>query len=106
MNDSRYIGLGVAAAMLAVLVLLPALAVVGFYTFANVYALIAGSDFSSDTMNVAVFLVGLVVTVATIVVGMAVAAGLVGRSLSPKRRREEEAFAFGADLDAAEVPEP
>ena len=58
MNGSKFIGLGVAAVVLAVLVLLPALAVVDRSTsFANVYALIIGSDFSSDTMSVAVFLI-------------------------------------------------
>jgi len=105
-NGSRFIGLGVAVAVLAVLVLMPALAVVIFYTFANVYALITGSDFSSDTMDVAVFLTGLVVTVATIVVAMAVAAGLIGKSLSPKRGGEDGALDFEADLDTPEVPEP
>jgi len=106
MTGSRFIGLGVAVAVLAVLVLLPALAVVGFYTFANVYALITGFDFSSDTMNVAVFLTGLVLTVAAIIVAMAVAAGLIGRSLSPKRRHEDDAFDLGTDLGAPEVLEP
>jgi hypothetical protein len=105
-NGSRFVGLGVAAALVAVLVLMPALAVVIFYTFANVYALVTGSDFGSDTMNVAVFLTGLAVTVAAIVLAMAVVAGLIGRSLSPRRRRGDEGFDLDADLGAAEVPEP
>lgn len=107
MNESRFIGLGVAAAILVLLVLLPALAIVGFYTFANVYALITGSDFTSDTMNPAVFLTGLVVTVAGIVVVVAVVAGLIGRSLSPKREGErDDGPIFGSPLERAEVPEP
>jgi hypothetical protein len=57
-------------------------------------------------MDVAVFLTGLVVTVATIVVAMAVAAGLIGKSLSPKRGGEGGALDFEADLDTPEVPEP
>jgi len=105
-NSSRFLGLGVAAVLLVVLVLLPALAIVGFYTFANVYALITGSDFSSATLNPAVFLIGLVVTVAAIVVVMAAAVGLIGRSMSPKRQHDEDASLFGADLEDAEVPEP
>lgn len=102
MNGSRGVGLGVAAVVVAVILLMPALVIVLFYTFANVYALITGSDFSSDTMNVAVFLTGLVLTVATLVVVMAVAVGLAGRSLSPKRRARDDAF----DVDLADVPEP
>jgi len=101
-NGSRGVGLGVAAVVVAVILLMPALVIVLFYTFANVYALITGSDFSSDTMNVAVFLTGLVLTVATLVVVMAVAVGLVGRSLAPKRRARDDTF----DADLADVPEP
>ncbi len=89
-GDSRFIGLGIAVAIVVLLVLLPALAVVGFYTFANVYALITGSDFSSDTMNVPVFLTGLVVTVAAMVMLTAAVVSLIGRSLSPKRRKDED----------------
>lgn len=102
MNGSRGIGLGVAAAVIALLVLMPALIVVLFYTFANVHAVVTGPDFSSDTMNVPAFLAGLAVTVAAVVVLLAVVVGFIGRSLSPKRRREDEPF----DMDVAEVPEP
>jgi hypothetical protein len=101
-NDSRFIGLGVAAAVVAILVLIPALVVVLFYAFANLHAIVTGWDFSSDTMSVPAFMAGLVLTVATVVVLMAVVVGLIGRSLSPKRRREDEPF----DIDLAEVPEP
>lgn len=101
-NGSRGVGLGVAAAVIAVLVLMPALIVVLFYTFANVHAIVTGPDFSSDTMNVGAFFAGLALTVATAVVLMAVVVGLIGRSLSPKRRREEEPL----DVDLAGVPEP
>ncbi|HEX5951207.1 MAG TPA: hypothetical protein VFZ96_09400 [Actinomycetota bacterium] len=102
MNSSRSIGLGIAAAVVAILVLMPAVVVALFYTFANVHAIVTGWDFSSDTMNVPAFVTGLVLTVATVVVLMGVVVGLIGRSLSPKRRREDEPF----DMDVAEVPEP
>jgi hypothetical protein len=83
-DGSRGIGLGVAAAVIAVVLLMPALIVV----------------LSSDTMNVGAFFAGLALTVTTVVVLMAVVVGLVGRSLSPKRPREDEPF------DLAEVDEP
>jgi hypothetical protein len=79
----------VAAALVAGVVLLPALVVVAFYTFANVQALLTGPDLSSETLNVPVFLTGLAVTVAVLLVLIAVGVGLIGRSLSPKRRAEE-----------------
>lgn len=93
MSGSRFVGLGVAAALVAGLVFLPALVVAGFYAFANVYALITGSDFSAEAMNLAVFLTGLALTVAAVLVLVAVAAGVIGRSLSPERR-EAEPFAL------------
>lgn len=86
MGGDKPIGLVVGLAVTAVLILLPALVVVIYYLFANVYALITGADFASGTMNVGVFLVGLVMTVALLVVVMSVGAVLIGRSLSPKRR--------------------
>jgi hypothetical protein len=76
------IGLGVAAAF----ILLPALIVPLFYLFANVYALIVGTDFSSDTMNVAVFLTGLVATVTLPLVLLSAAVALIGRGLSARNR--------------------
>lgn len=86
MGGGRPTGLVIGLAVTAVLVLLPALVVPVYYLFANVYALITGADFASDTMNVAVFLIGLVLTVALVLVLMAGAVALIGRSLSPKNR--------------------
>ena len=84
MGGGKPIGLAIGMVTVAVLVLLPALIVPTYYLFANVYALITGSDFSSDTMNVAVFLTGLVMTVALFLLLMAGAVALIGRALSPK----------------------
>ena len=88
MGGDRPIGLVVAGIVLGVFALLPALIVPAFYLFANVTAVVTGTDLSSDTLNVAVLLTGLVVIVALLVAGMAVAVNLIGRSLSPKRRDE------------------
>jgi hypothetical protein len=76
------IGLAVAGAFIA----LPALIVPLFYLFANVYALIVGTDFSSETMNVAVFLTGLVMAVTLPVLLLSGAVAWIGRGLSPKNR--------------------
>jgi len=87
MGGDRPIGLVIAAVVVGVLVVLPMAIVTGFYLFASVYAIIAGSDFGSDTINVSAFLTGLGLTVAVGVLMMAGAVSLIGRSLSPKRHR-------------------
>ena len=89
MGGDKPAGLIVAAVAVATFVALPALIVPAFYLFANAYAIVTGTDFSSDTMNVPVFLTLLVLAVAMFVVAMAIGVGLVGRSLSPKRRRDD-----------------
>jgi hypothetical protein len=88
MGGDKPIGLVIAGIAVAALVLLPALLVPVFYVFANILAIVTGSDLSSDTLGVAMLLTGLAVLVATILVAMAVVMNLIGRSLSPKRRRE------------------
>jgi TRAP-type mannitol/chloroaromatic compound transport system permease small subunit len=85
-GGDRLIGLVVGAVVTATFVLLPALAVPVYYLFANVYALITGADFASDTANVAVLLTGLVLTIALVLLAMAGAVGFIGRALSPKNR--------------------
>lgn len=86
MEGGRPIGLGIGAVVVTVLVLLSALIVPTFYLFANVLALVTGSDFGSNTVDVAVLLIGLVLTVALFLLLLAGAVALVGRSLAPKRR--------------------
>ncbi len=84
---SRFVGLGIGLVTFAVLVMLPFLIPVTFYVVANVYALIKGTTFSSDTANAGVVLTLLVFSVAVFLVGLAVAIAYLGRALSPKRRR-------------------
>lgn len=86
MGGDKPIGLVVGGVVTGTLVLLPALAVPIYYLFANVYALITGADFASDTANVAVLLIGLVLTIALVLLAMAGAVAFLGRALSPKNR--------------------
>jgi hypothetical protein len=85
-GGGKPIGLVIGLAVAAALILLPALIVPLFYLFANVYALIVGTDFSSETVNVAVFLTGLVMTVTLLLLLLSGAVALIGRGLSPKNR--------------------
>ena len=86
MGGGKPIGLVIGLAVAAALILLPALIVPLFYLFANVYALIVGTDFSSETTNPAVFLTGLVMTVTLLLLLLSGAVALIGRGLSPKNR--------------------
>lgn len=87
MGGDKPLGLVIASIAMGILVALPMAIVTGFYLFASVYGLIAGSDFGSETINVGAFLTGLVLTVAVALLVMAGAISLVGRALSPKRDR-------------------
>ncbi len=87
MGGDKPIGLAIGIVTLAAFVLLPALVVPIFYLFANVYGLITGTDFSSDTMNVAVFLTGLVLIVTLLVAAAAAGVSLIGRAITPRKRK-------------------
>jgi len=84
---SRLVGVGFGLIVVAVLVMLPFLVPVTFYVVANIYALIKGTTFSSQTANIAVVLTLLVFSVALWPIGLAVLIAFLGRFLSPKRRR-------------------
>jgi hypothetical protein len=86
-GGDKPLGLVIAAIVVGVLVGMPMAIVTGFYLFASVYAIIAGSDFGSDTIDVGAFLTGLVLTVALALIVMAAVVSLIGRALSPKRDR-------------------
>jgi hypothetical protein len=81
------IGLVIAAIVVTAVLALPIMVVVGFYSFASIYGIITGSDFGSETISVRAFLSGLVLIVAACLVAMAFVVSLIGRVLSPKRRR-------------------
>jgi hypothetical protein len=84
---SRLLAVGIGFVCVAVLVMLPFLVTITFYVVANVYALTKGTTFSAATTNDGVLLTLLVLSVAVFPVGLAVLVGLLGRALSPKRRR-------------------
>jgi uncharacterized membrane protein YjgN (DUF898 family) len=84
---SKLVGLGIGLVATAVLVMLPFLVVIAFYIVANVYAATKGTTFSSGSTNEGVLLALLVLSVAVFPVVLSVLVGLLGRALSPKRRR-------------------
>ena len=84
---SRLLGVGIGIACVAVLVMLPFLIPMTFYVVANVYALTKGTSFSSQTANDAVLAALLVFSVGLFPVLLAVLVALLGRALSPRRRK-------------------
>ena len=84
---SRLLAVGIGLVCVAVFVMLPFLIPMTFYVIANVYALIKGTAFSSRTVNDGVFEALLVFSVALFPVLLAVLVAVMGRALSPKRRR-------------------
>jgi hypothetical protein len=84
---SRLVGVGFGLIVFAVLVMLPFLVPVTFYVVANIYALVKGTTFSSQTADTGVVLTLLVLSVAVVPIGLAVLIAFLGRVLSPKRRR-------------------
>jgi len=90
-GGDKPIGLAIGGGVLMMLVLLPALIPPVFYLFANVYALVTGSDFGSDAIDLGVLFTGLVLTVALFLLLAFGAVAFVGRALSPKREEREPA---------------
>ncbi len=84
---SRFLALGIGSITLGVFVMLPFMVPVTFYVVVNVYAIIKGTTFSSETANVGVVLTLLVFSVAVFPVLLAGLLAFLGRALSPKRRR-------------------
>lgn len=84
---SRLVGVGFGLLVFVVFVMLPFLVPVTFYVVANIYAVIKGTTFSSQTANTGVVLTLLVLSVAVLPIGLAVLIAFLGRVLSPKRRR-------------------
>jgi len=97
--------IGVAALVVAVTTLLPFMIAFGFYVFAQVQAIVNGSDLSSETLNIPVFLTILVGTVALFILLMCGAIAVVGRSFTPKRRDRRDRDREDASALAEETVE-
>jgi nitrate reductase NapE component len=85
-TGSKVVALAIGLTTFIVLVMLPFLIPVVFYLVANVYALVKGTSFSSQTANEAILPTLLVLSVALFPVLLAALIGVIGRALSPKRR--------------------
>ncbi len=88
MGGDKPIGLGIGLVVLAVLVALPFAIVVLFYVLANIQAIVVGTGFDSDTVNVGMFATLLAITVTFWLLIMAAGVSLLGRALSPKKPKD------------------
>ncbi|MET0801806.1 MAG: hypothetical protein ABWZ53_11640 [Actinomycetota bacterium] len=85
-KGSKGIAIAVAAVNLGGLLALPAMLVVGIYTFVTVYAIVKAVGAGSDEANAVVVLLGVVGLVTLLVTMLGVGGWLVGRSADPKKR--------------------
>ena len=86
-KGSKGVALAVAGLNLGGLLALPAMLVIGIYTFITVYAVVKAVGAGSDEANALVVLLGVVGLVTLFVTMLGVGAWLVGRSADPKKRR-------------------
>jgi hypothetical protein len=86
MGEGAGIAGGIAALLLFGLVLLPALVAVLLFLFLTVMGMIKGTDFRASTLNLPILFTGIALIVTTLVVLLLAGAGLIGRSLTPKKR--------------------
>jgi hypothetical protein len=87
MGEGAGIAGGIGALLLFGLVLLPALVAVLLFLFLTIMGMIKWTDFRATTLNLPILFTGLAVIVAAIVVLLLAGAGVIGRGLTPKRRR-------------------
>jgi len=91
MGEGAGVAGGIAGILVAGFLAIPALVVVLLFTFFTIMGMIKGTDFRAATLNLPILFTGIVIVTTTLVVLVLVGAGLIGRSLTPKRRSRREA---------------
>jgi hypothetical protein len=86
-TDGKGVGVALGGLNVALYALLPVMIVVGVWTLISVYAIVKWIGSAPQEPNAAVIVLGVAMMVSLFVVLFAVGVGLVGRSLSPKRRK-------------------
>lgn len=78
----------IGAAILFGFLLLPALLAPLLFLFFTVMGMIKATSFRASTLNLPILLIGVVVVTTTLVVLLLVGVGVMGRSLTPRKRRD------------------
>jgi hypothetical protein len=87
-TDGKGVGVAIGGLNAALYTLLPALLVVGIWMLISVYAIVKWIGSAPEAPNPVVIVLGVVLLVASLIVLFAVLIGLIGRSMSPKRRKK------------------
>jgi hypothetical protein len=85
-RGSKGVSLAVAGLSVGYLLALPALLVIGIYTFITIYAVVKAVDSGPDTADAGVVLIGVVGLVTFFVVLLGVGLWAIGRTADPKKR--------------------
>jgi hypothetical protein len=83
------LAIGLGGATTIMYALLPALLVVGIWTLISIYAIVKWVGSAPDHVNPVVIVLGVAGLVTTFVVLIAVATGLIGRGMNPKKREKD-----------------
>jgi uncharacterized protein with PQ loop repeat len=86
MPEGSGIAAAIAAAILFGLVLLPALIAALLFLFFTIMGMIKGTDLHASTLDLPILFTGIVLIVTGLVVLLLVGVGLIGRSLTPRKR--------------------
>ncbi len=87
MDEGAGVAGGIAATLVVGFMVLPAVLVVVLFTFFTILGMVHGTDFRAATVNLPLLFTGVAVITATFVVLILVGVGLLGRSLTPRKRR-------------------
>ncbi len=90
MREHSGIAGAIAGAALVSLVILPALIAIAIITFLVIYAIVKALGVGGDHVSAGTVIVGVVLLVTVFATAIATAIGLLGRSMSPRKRRRDE----------------
>jgi hypothetical protein len=88
-REGRGVAGGIGAMILFGFVLLPAILVPVLFLFLTIMGMIKGTDVRASTLNLPVLFTGVALVVTTLVVLVLAGVGLIGRSLTPKKRARD-----------------
>jgi uncharacterized membrane protein len=89
-TDGKGAGIAIGGLNVVLYTILPVFLVVGIWTLISIYAIVKWIGSAPERPNPVVMVVGVALMVSLFIVLFAVAVGLVGRSLNPKKRAKDK----------------
>lgn len=90
MREGSGVAIGIAVGAFVVLAFLPFLLVVFIWIFLSIYGATKGTAFSASTINLPLLFAGVAVITAALVVALMGAVSVIGRSLTPSRKHDQD----------------